>query len=354
MPAALCAQQIDTVSFVPVKTGYYDKISTKSVAKFSQEKSSSAFGNVTVNSSTLSLITQTLTFGKPVYVRDNVFVQGSGTGESMTVSGNMMVQGDVYANGVIASNQLPNVTKVTARNLDMQNRNVLLTTSSNLVIDGIKVAPPSVCPDGTEWKSVKAKASETDSLALYNVLACKGSSSASCDASSVDISACNNSCTNPSLCYWDSTNCCCHSTKVVLFAGDSVMCSSSAAICNGSTITSAAAVCNTYASDSAQCVCARGNLKRCVALVYGGSSDEAGCVQSGEYHEACTCAAFNNFTGGDYVNYACTGMPAQCGGGSSPTNYDCCCGSGTEIQNTLGDCSAYNYTPRLQGCFCRN
>jgi hypothetical protein len=180
------------------------------------------------------------------------------------------------------------------------------------------------------------------------------------------------------------------------------MCSDSNIVCNSDmTITSAAAVCNEFAADSAECICANGNLKQCVPKVYGGGSDEAGCVQSGENHEACECSYFIEFQS-NYRNYACTGIPAKCAGGetnpqacltssrplstadcspcgtktrtvtcdtttgtwttgawsvcdtSSCTGVGtCCCGSGTEISNISGaDCSTYNYTPRLAACAC--
>lgn len=395
LPFTAAAQVMDTIAYVPVKQGYYDKISTKSKAQFAAETSSVSIKSLKANSATLNIVTTKASFGKPIVVKGNIFVRPTST-QPVIKAKAVEIQGEAYAGGVVVGTKAPLVKTVVARDVNLINRVVRLPSSSNLIIDGVSFPSPSGCSEGVEWRTVKAK-NTADVLKDYTVVACKGTgSTATCTAPQADIDRCNNNANT-----WDTEDCCCRGTTELFFL-DATMCEGSNIICNADkTITSATAVCNEFASDSAECVCAQGNLKQCVPKVYGGGSDEAGCVQSGEYHEACQCEHFIEFQS-NYRNYACTGIPAMCEGGggttlSCPTASRplssqlcspcgvktrtvtcntttgtwttglwsicdttgcsgvgaCCCGSGVEINNSSGaDCSTYNYTPKLQACVC--
>ncbi len=312
------AQVMDTISYVPVKQGYYDKISTKSKAQFATETNSVTVKSLKANSATLNIVTTTASFGKPVVVKGNLFIRPTSNTSVMKAKA-VELQGEAYAGGVVVGTKAPLLTTVVARDVNLINRVVRLPLSSSIIIDGISFPAPSGCSEGLEWRSVKAK-NTADVLKDYTVLACKGTGSTNtCTAPQADIDRCNNQIGDS----WNATKCCCDGSKSLLFV-DATMCSGSNVICNAdNTITSAAAVCNQFAADSAECICANGNLKQCTPKVYGGGSDEAGCVQSGEYHEACQCEYFIEFQS-NYRNYACTGIPAKCpsdGGGGS--TYSC-------------------------------
>lgn len=309
------AQVMDTIAYVPVKQGYYDKISTKSKAQFGAETSSASIKSLKANSALLNIVTTTASFGKPVVVKGNIFIRPTSAQTVMRANA-VELQGDAYALGVVVTTSAPLLKTVVARDVNLINRVVRLSSSSNIIVDGVSFPSPTGCSEGLEWRTVKAK-NTADVLKDYTVVACKGTGSAStCTAPQADIDRCNSHGDT-----WNAGDCCCDGPNELVFI-DATMCAGSNIICNSdNTITSAAAVCNEFAADSAECVCANGNLKQCTPKVYGAGSDEAGCVQSGEYHEACQCEYFIEFQS-NYRNYACTGTPAKCpsGGGGGGSN----------------------------------
>ncbi len=305
LPFVAVAQVMDTIAYVPVKQGYYDKISTKSKAQFAAETNSASVKTLKANSALLKIVSTKVSFGKPVIVKGNIYVRPTSSQPVMKAKA-VEIQGEAYAGGVVVGTKAPLLKTVVARDMNLINRVVRLSSSSNVIIDGISFPSPSGCSEGLEWRTVKAK-NTADVLKDYTVVACKGTGSTpTCTAPQADIDRCN---THGDT--WKADECCCDGSNELVFL-DATMCEGSNIICNSdNTITSAAAVCNQFASDSAECICANGNLKQCVGKVYGGGSDEAGCVQSGEYHEACQCEYFIEFQS-NYRNYACTGTPAKC------------------------------------------
>jgi hypothetical protein len=161
------AQNMDTISYVPVKTGYYDKITTKSVTALAQEVGDVTVKKMKTNSSKFILDTRKLTFGKPVSVKDSVYSQGPAV---IAVKNKLLVQGIVQTSGDVKANSAQNVTAIQARELNMPSRK-LDVGSGPVYVDGIVIPNPgSSCTVG--WKSVTAK-NEAGTESTYQLLGCQ-------------------------------------------------------------------------------------------------------------------------------------------------------------------------------------
>lgn len=158
----LNAQIMDTVSYVPVKRGSYDKLSTKSSIELSKKSSATSAKTLKVNSSTLSLNTNLITFGKPVFVRDNVFVKDMNN----FVIDKLYIQGKVSGVSPVLAKQVGGLQGVSSTNLNIPNRNIN-AGSNSFMLDGIAFPAPA-CK--LKWQKVY-----TDK-GYYNMLGCEGSS----------------------------------------------------------------------------------------------------------------------------------------------------------------------------------
>lgn len=303
----LNAQIMDTVSYVPVKQGSYDKLSTKTNTELAKSSSGAALGTLKANSSTLVLDTTQVTFGKPVYVKGSVFTKG---GASLKILGNLAIQseGNAFVAATLSATKASKTESVSARDLALDRKDIKLSVSTPIDLEGIAISAPS-CE--VEWKAVDGYNLD-GMLRQYNLFACKGGGGQACNATESDITRCKEAKLGMKKNTWDSANCCCKGSVLVLFQ-NARMCNDNA-LCSDGVVVSVDRVCNEYATDSAECICAKGNLKLCTPKVYGGSSPETRCVQSGEYHPECQCEYFVEFTN-NYKNYACTGIPAKCMGG---------------------------------------
>jgi len=167
LSAYACAQNICTVSYVPVKNGYYEKIVTKSKASFASEKDSAVFGDVKTNDEYLGITTDSLTFGKPVYVRDNILSEGV-----IHVTGNLYADGTVIVDGTVSADAASGVNILKATNVMMPKTKVNLGGGS-FYVGGIGIQAPS-CKVG--WKSVSAY-DTGGTLSTHYLLACVGAAS---------------------------------------------------------------------------------------------------------------------------------------------------------------------------------
>ncbi len=162
------AQNINTISYVPVKTGYYDKITTKSITALAQDIGSVSAKTLKVNSSRFTLETRKLTFGKPVVVKGSVYSSNPAT---IAVKNKLTVAGVAQANGNILANSAAGAVAVQATNLNMPTRK-LDVGSGTVYVDGIAIPNPGC---NLEWRSVNAKNAFNQDV-TYNLLACKGGS----------------------------------------------------------------------------------------------------------------------------------------------------------------------------------
>lgn len=169
------AQNINTISYVPVKTGSYDKITTKSVTALAQDIGNVSAKTLKANSSKFTLDTRKLTFGKPVVVKGSVYSSNPAT---IAVKSKLTVAGVAQANGNILANSSAGAVAVQATNLNMPTRKLDVGTST-IYVDGIAIPNPNC---NLEWRSVSAKNAFGQDVS-YNLLACKGNGGPSCTCS---------------------------------------------------------------------------------------------------------------------------------------------------------------------------
>ncbi len=166
------AQNINTISYVPVKTGSYDKITTKSVTALAHDIGNVSAKTLKVNSSKLTVETRKLTFGKPVVVKGSVYAQNQAV---FAVKNRLAVNGVVQASGTVAANKSLGATAVQATNLNMPTRK-LDVGSNSIYVDGIEIPNPGC---NLEWRSVNAKNAFNQDV-TYNLLACNGGVGCQC------------------------------------------------------------------------------------------------------------------------------------------------------------------------------
>lgn len=160
------AQNINTISYVPVKQGSYDKITTKSVTALATDIGNVSAKTVKVNSSKLTLETRKITFGKPVVVKGSVFSRQTAV---FAVKSKITVAGVAQASGNVAANASQGATSLQATNLNMPTRK-LDVGSGTIYVDGIAIPSPNC---NLEWRSVSAKNAFNQDV-TYNLLACQG------------------------------------------------------------------------------------------------------------------------------------------------------------------------------------
>lgn len=161
------AQEINTISYVPVKNGYYQKITTKSDTSLAQDIGDVSFATLKANSSKFTIETRKLTFGKPVIVKSSVFSNGAVV---VAVKNRVAIDGIAQVNGIIEANKSQGAVSVEATNINMPTRRVDVTTGT-IYVDGIPIPNPNCT---LEWRSVNAK-NTIGVDASYQLLACHGS-----------------------------------------------------------------------------------------------------------------------------------------------------------------------------------
>lgn len=202
------AQIMDTVSYVPVKRGSYDKVSTKSSAQLATQKNYMTGKTLKANSSMLNLSTTAVTFGKPVYVRDSVFMQGL----SPAVIDKLYLQGKfVGASPIAVKTKAHGLTGVSAGSLNMPQRSINMQGNS-FMLDGITFPAPS-CK--LKWLKVYSDSG------YVNVLGCQGGCTSNitepcgncgtctryCDISTGELDSCG-ACKNQGTCTPGATQNC--------------------------------------------------------------------------------------------------------------------------------------------------
>lgn len=164
----LNAQSINTISYVPVKNGYYDKITTKSVTILAQDIGNVSMDTLKANSSKFTLETRKLTFGKPVVVKTSVFTNGAVV---LAAKNRVAIDGVAQANGIVAANKSTGAVAVQATNINMPTRR-LDVGADTVYVDGIPIPNPNCT---LEWKSITAK-NPMGVESTYQLLGCHGTS----------------------------------------------------------------------------------------------------------------------------------------------------------------------------------
>ncbi len=329
LPAGLYSQTIDTISFVPVKHGFYENISTKSMAHLASATGTASMESLNVYSNTLDIVTGQVNFGKDVYVGGNASVFGVPSTEktanrnnvqasTLSLGGDAVVGDSLITdenvprgNAAVAGVNFSGSSRVSALTVDTRNSALALPDGAAFIVDGVEVLAPD-CPidngekKGAQWVETEGWMASGGEERFFKLLAygCSGTAREDCEVSDRDEKACTSAGNS-----WDRENCCCSGTKISNFFDGAEMCSDigNNAMCNGNNVVSLDAVCNQYGASSAQCICARNIDKSvCIKAIYGATSDEAKCTASSTKWP-CTCPNIQWLlgSGNDTRNYAC-------------------------------------------------
>lgn len=176
---ALCAravsnaQLMETISYSPLKNGYYEYISTKSLTRLATDKDAGVtIGSLKANSATLFLKTKTVTFKSPLKVRNGVFARPDAhlNIEKLTVNGYF------YANGGISGKDgndavvVEGSPLVSAKVIDAKDKNIKIYSGQKVYINGIELQRPP-CGE-VEWKQYDATKVDGGTVSV-KVLGCK-------------------------------------------------------------------------------------------------------------------------------------------------------------------------------------
>jgi hypothetical protein len=168
------AQAMETLAYSPLKKGAYQSyqyISTKSLTRLATGGSGvvNITGAFKANSSTLFLDTRSVTFGGPLQVRNGVFTRPN---VSLTIGGNLNINGYFYANGSVNITGIANSAKViSSTNINAPQVTLRIPDGGKIYIDGIQLQKPGTGCTAV-WKTVSGIDAAGTTLNNIKILGC--------------------------------------------------------------------------------------------------------------------------------------------------------------------------------------